>query len=42
MSDMLIAGDTFRAGAVEQLKIWADKTDSLFFGKEGIDPACVV
>ena len=39
---MLIAGDTFRAGAVEQLKIWADKTDSLFFGKENIDPAGVV
>jgi len=39
---MLIAGDTFRAGAVEQLKIWADRTDSLFFGKEGIDPAGVV
>ena len=33
-SVMLIAGDTFRAGAVEQLKIWADRTDSLFFGKE--------
>jgi len=39
---MLIAGDTFRAGAVEQLKVWADRTDSLFFGKEGIDPAGVV
>ena len=39
---MLIAGDTFRAGAVEQLKIWADRTDSMFFGKEGIDPAGVV
>lgn len=39
---MLIAGDTFRAGAVEQLKIWADRTDSLFFGKENIDPAGVV
>ena len=39
---MLIAGDTFRAGAVEQLKIWADKTDSLFFGKENIDPAGVI
>lgn len=39
---MLIAGDTFRAGAVEQLKIWADKTNSLFFGKENIDPAGVV
>ena len=39
---MMIAGDTFRAGAVEQLKIWADRTDSLFFGKENIDPAGVV
>ena len=39
---MLIAGDTFRAGAVEQLKIWADRTDSLFFGKDKIDPAGVV
>lgn len=39
---MLIAGDTFRAGAVEQLKIWADRTDSLFYGKEGIDPAGVI
>ena len=41
-SVMLIAGDTFRAGALEQLKIWADRTDSLFFGKENIDPAGVV
>jgi len=39
---MLIAGDTFRAGAIEQLKEWALKTDSSFFGKEGIDPAGVV
>ena len=39
---MLIAGDTFRAGAVEQLKIWADRTDSLFYGKENIDPAGVI
>jgi len=39
---MMIAGDTFRAGAVEQLRIWADRTDSLFFGKENIDPAGVV
>ena len=39
---MLIAGDTFRAGAVEQLKIWADRTNSLFFGKENIDPAGVI
>ena len=39
---MLIAGDTFRAGASEQLKIWADRTSSLFYGKENIDPAGVV
>ena len=39
---MMIAGDTFRAGAVEQLKIWADRTNSLFFGKDNIDPAGVI
>ena len=39
---MMIAGDTFRAGAVEQLKIWADRTESLFYGKEGSDPAGVI
>ncbi len=39
---MLIAGDTFRAGAVPQLREWADKTDSLFYGKENTDPAGVI
>ena len=39
---MLIAGDTFRAGAVEQLKIWAERTNVEFFGKENIDPAGVI
>jgi fused signal recognition particle receptor len=39
---LMIAGDTFRAGAVEQLKIWADKTNSDFYGKENIDPAGVI
>ena len=39
---MLIAGDTFRAGAVEQLKIWADRTNSIFYGKENMDPAGVI
>lgn len=39
---MLIAGDTFRAGAVEQLKIWAERTNSMFYGKEGSDPASVI
>ena len=39
---MLIAGDTFRAGAVPQLKEWAERTDSLFVGKENMDPASVI
>ena len=39
---LMIAGDTFRAGAVEQLKIWAERTDSLFYGKENSDPAGVI
>lgn len=41
-SVMLIAGDTFRAGAVEQLKVWAQRTDSLFFGKDNVDPSSVI
>ena len=39
---MMIAGDTFRAGAVEQLKIWADRTESAFYGRENTDPAGVI
>lgn len=39
---MLIAADTFRAGAVEQLKVWANRTNSLFYGKENTDPAGVI
>lgn len=38
----MIAGDTFRAGAVEQLKIWAERTESSFYGQENIDPAGVI
>jgi fused signal recognition particle receptor len=35
---MLAAGDTFRAAAIEQLKIWADRTGSTFVGtKLGAD-----
>ena len=41
-SVMMIAGDTFRAGAVEQLKEWADRTGSTFYGKENTDPAGVI
>ncbi len=39
---MMIAADTFRAGAVAQLEEWAIKTDSLFFGKENTDPSGVI
>ena len=39
---MLIAADTFRVGAVEQLKVWANRTNSLFYGKENTDPAGVI
>ena len=40
---MMIAGDTFRAGATKQLEEWSIKTDSLFVGKEeGVDPSSVI
>ena len=40
---LLIAGDTFRAGATSQLKEWANKIEVAFYGKqEGIDPASVI
>lgn len=39
---LLIGADTFRAGAVEQLKEWADKDQVDFYGKEDSDPASVV
>ncbi len=40
---MMVAGDTFRAGATKQLEEWAKKTDSLFVGKEeGSDPSSVI
>lgn len=39
---MLVAGDTFRAAAIEQLKIWADRTSSEFVSREmGSDPAAI-
>jgi len=39
---LLVAGDTFRAGAGEQLKEWADKVGVGFYGKEdGTDPSAV-
>lgn len=38
----IAAGDTFRAAAVEQLKIWSDRTQSVFIAKDtGADAAAV-
>lgn len=38
----LVAADTFRAAAVEQLKVWADRSGALFHrGAENADPAAV-
>lgn len=39
---MMIAADTFRAGAIPQLEEWSKRTGSLFFGKEGVDPSSVI
>jgi len=40
---LLVAGDTFRAAAAEQLAVWADRSGSaLIRGAEGADPASVV
>lgn len=40
---MLVAGDTFRAGATKQLEEWANKVGTSFTGhSEGADPASVV
>ena len=41
-SVLLVAGDTFRAGAVEQLKVWAERLHCpIITGPEGGDPASV-
>ncbi len=39
---LLVGADTFRAGAVEQLKEWSERTGVGFYGKENSDPASVV
>ena len=42
-SVMLAAGDTFRAAAIEQLSIWADRTHAAFAAQaSGADPGAVV
>ncbi len=39
---MVAAGDTFRAGAVDQLRVWAERTGAEFIGgNTGADPAAV-
>ena len=39
---LMIAGDTFRAGAVEQIKEWATSTNSKVIYKENSDPSSVI
>jgi len=39
---MMIAGDTFRAGAIEQIKEWGDRTNSKVIYSESSDPSSVV
>ncbi len=39
---MLIAGDTFRAGAVNQLKEWASRINVDFYGDDRTDPSAVI
>jgi fused signal recognition particle receptor len=42
-SVVLAAADTFRAAAVDQLKVWADRIDApVIHQQEGADPAAVV
>lgn len=41
-SPLIAAGDTFRAAAIEQLEIWAQRVGAGFYAKEsGADPAAV-
>lgn len=43
LSTMLVAGDTFRAAAIEQLEIWSQRTGSEFVkSKHGADPSGLV
>lgn len=42
-SVMVVAADTFRAAAAEQLAVWAERSDAAFIrGADGSDPASVV
>jgi fused signal recognition particle receptor len=43
LSVLLAAGDTFRAAAVEQLEVWANRVGAAFVSqKPGADPAAVI
>jgi fused signal recognition particle receptor len=43
LSVLLAAGDTFRAAAIEQLKVWADRAGASFAAQgTGADPGAVV
>jgi fused signal recognition particle receptor len=43
LDTMVVAADTYRAAAVKQLQIWAERSGTRFAGgKEGGDPAAVV
>ena len=40
---LMVAGDTFRAGAIEQLRIWSERVGADFYCKsEGSDPSSVM
>ena len=39
---LMIGADTFRAGAVAQLKLWSEKVGCDFIGKEKTDPSGVI
>ena len=39
---LMVGADTFRAGAIEQLREWSVKVGAGFYGKEDSDPASVV
>lgn len=39
---MMVAGDTFRAGAIEQIKEWGERTNSKVVYSESSDPSSVV
>jgi len=41
-SVLMVAGDTFRAGAIEQIKEWGNRTNCEVVSKDNSDPASVV